>query len=193
MPAPQPACLTAMALLRSLIHMVWMLVTVIPWRSWMVASTPFAARRAHVWRRFWLVLAIGGAARDLRRAVAHARLWSNLPLGTTSPAILLVKHQSTLRDVSDADHHAAPAGVCVQEGAAVCAVLRLGHWTLRHDPHRPQQGKQAFATRWWSRASGCWRKGIWVIMFPEGTRIPRGQAGSTRRVAPGWLWRPARR
>ena len=37
-----------------------------------------------------------------------------------------------------ADTDAAPAGLRVQEGAAVRALLRLGHGAHGHDPHRPQ-------------------------------------------------------
>ena len=46
-----------------------------------------------------------------------------------------------LRNFFDAGHHAAPAGVCVQKRIALCAVLRLGHWPLGHDSHRPQPAR----------------------------------------------------
>ena len=62
-----------MALVRSLIHALWMLVTVIPVALWMVAATPFASAE-HMYRcaRFWLVLATQdlsakGTARSHRR------------------------------------------------------------------------------------------------------------------------------
>jgi 1-acyl-sn-glycerol-3-phosphate acyltransferase len=76
--------------------MLWMLVTVIPWAILMIVASPFVSsvtlyHMAQTWLR--------GAMHGLR-VICGVR-WrvtgmENLPQGRTSPAILLVKHQSTL-------------------------------------------------------------------------------------------------
>ena len=85
-----------MVLLRSLIHVLWMFVTVVPYATAIVVLSPFA-RSSTLYRlaRGWLAQAMRGLT-----VICGVR-WrvhgmENLPSGVTSPAILLVKHQSTL-------------------------------------------------------------------------------------------------
>ena len=73
-----------------------MLLTVVPWGIWMVVSSLWASGEAMYWKA-----AAGWDGRSRRCASCAACRWrvsgmENLPQGKTSPAILLVKHQSTL-------------------------------------------------------------------------------------------------
>jgi 1-acyl-sn-glycerol-3-phosphate acyltransferase len=89
-----------MSAIRSAIHLLWMLITVIPVAFWMVAAAPFAsARHMLASANFFLACAMYGL-----RAICGVN-WKiigaeNLPgvdaNGHAMPAILLVKHQSTL-------------------------------------------------------------------------------------------------
>ena len=84
------------SLLRSAVHMVWMLVTVAPWGVIMVLAS-LRVRGAPLWWMAvrWLGWVIDGARVILGIQVRVSGM-ENLPVGVTSPAILLVKHQSTL-------------------------------------------------------------------------------------------------
>ena len=85
-----------MAFLRSLIHMAWMLVTVVPWGIIMLLAS-LRVRGTPLWWMAvrWLRWVIDGARIVLGIRVRVSGM-ENLPDGATSPAILLVKHQSTL-------------------------------------------------------------------------------------------------
>ena len=85
-----------MDLLRSLLHGLWMLLTVVPWGIWMVVSSLWASGEAMYWKAArWLGWQID-ALRILCGVQVRVSGMENLPEGKTSPAILLVKHQSTL-------------------------------------------------------------------------------------------------
>ena len=85
-----------MAFLRSTVHFVWLLLTVVPYALFILGM---AAAGVKGERLYWL------AAKWLTMAIQSARLlvgiqyritgMENLPTGSTSPAVLLVKHQST--------------------------------------------------------------------------------------------------
>ncbi len=81
--------------LRSLLHLLFMAVTVVPWALAVVVAAPFLSS-AQVYRMCvrWLKLAVdsGTVILGIRN---HVIGFENLPVGTTAPAVLLVKHQST--------------------------------------------------------------------------------------------------
>jgi 1-acyl-sn-glycerol-3-phosphate acyltransferase len=84
-----------MALLRSILHALWMLVTVIPWGIWMVTASLWSSGEQMYWKAArWLGWQIDGA-RILCGIQVRVTGMENLPVGKTAPAILLVKHQST--------------------------------------------------------------------------------------------------
>ncbi|NML46947.1 1-acyl-sn-glycerol-3-phosphate acyltransferase [Ramlibacter sp. G-1-2-2] len=165
-----------MSFLRSFIHALWMLVTVIPWAIIMIVASPFRSGVAmYGMAQTWLGWAIHGL-----RVICGVR-WrvqgmENLPQGETSPAILLVKHQSTMETFLMPLLMPHPlAYVFKKELLSVpffgwaMGKLDMIHIdrSLRTQAFNKvvEQGKRLLA------------QGIWVIMFPEGTRIPRGQAG----------------
>ncbi len=169
-----------MSLLRSVIHLLWMLVTVIPVAFWMVAASPFAsAQRMYNSARFFLACAMYGL-----RAICGVG-WrvsgtENLPgldaNGQPLPAVLLVKHQSTLETFLMPLIMPRPLAYVFKKeilyipffgwGIARCDMIHIDR----------KLGKQAFqkVVEQGRRLLG---QGTWVIMFPEGTRIPRGQVG----------------
>ena len=93
---PRPPRASPGALARSVLHMLWMLVTVVPWGIIMVLASVRVRGTALWWMAVrWLGWVIGGA-RVLLGIQVRVTGMENLPDGATSPAVLLVKHQSTL-------------------------------------------------------------------------------------------------
>jgi len=169
-----------MALIRSIIHMLWMLITVVPVAFWMVATAPFSgAQHMYGSAKAFLACAIYGL-----RAICGVN-WrvsgmDNLPgldaSGHQLPAILLVKHQSTLETFLMPLIMPRPLAYVFKKeilyipffgwGIARCDMIHIDR----------QQGKQAFQ-KVIEQGQRLLADGTWVIMFPEGTRITRGQVG----------------
>ena len=84
------------AFLRSVLHMVVMAVSIVPCALLIVLSAAVGVGAAARYKvaQFWLWLSIQ-AARLLLGIEYRTQGFENLPVGQTSPAILLVKHQST--------------------------------------------------------------------------------------------------
>ena len=83
------------AFIRSILHALWMLVTVVPWAIAMLVASLWLRGIPLYWMAAgWLRVAVGGA-RVLTGIRVRVTGMENLPQGATTPAILLVKHQST--------------------------------------------------------------------------------------------------
>ncbi len=165
-----------MAILRSLLHMAWMLVTVIPVAMVLLgaAALQFNGKRLYRIAVFWLGLAISGARYILGiRYVVEGR--DNLP-AAGQPVVLLVKHQSTyetfLMPVI------MPSDLAYVFKRELLYVPFFGWAIGRLDMvHIDRQLKSQAFNRVVQQGRELLARGIWVIMFPEGTRIARGQAG----------------
>ena len=85
-----------MALIRSVIHLLWMGITVVPYALAIMLGTLLGVRGVPLYRiaRAWLSLCISGA-RVVLGIRAEVTGMENLPQGANEGAILLVKHQST--------------------------------------------------------------------------------------------------
>ena len=84
-----------MNLIRSVLHMLWMGVTVIPWATAVVILSPLVGSTRLYWICVgWLATAVKGGTwiLGIRNRVSGME---NLPLGAKDAAVLLVKHQST--------------------------------------------------------------------------------------------------
>lgn len=166
-----------MALLRSLLHMLWMLVTVIPVAFAMLTAAALQVSSHRLYRMavFWLSLAIGGAKYILGIRY-ELRGLEHLP-APGQPAILLVKHQSTyetfLMPVI------MPSDLAYVFKKELLYVPFFGWGIGRLDMiHIDRKLRNKAFQKVVSQGRDLLGRGIWVIMFPEGTRIDRGQAGT---------------
>ncbi len=165
-----------MAFVRSVVHMLWMLVTVIPWGIIMVVAS-IRVRGTPLWWMAvrWLGWAIGGA-RAILGIETRVTGFENLPIGATSPAILLVKHQSTLETFLMPTLMPHPLAYVFKK--ELIYVPFFGWAMARLDMIHIDRSQRAQAfNKVVAQGKQLLAQGIWIIMFPEGTRIPRGQKG----------------
>jgi 1-acyl-sn-glycerol-3-phosphate acyltransferase len=159
--------------LRSLVHMLWALFWVIPTAFWMMAATPFVnGHQMFTYAKFFLARTMHGL-RVICGVDWRLHGMDNLPNG---PAILLVKHQSTLetflmplimpRDLAYVFKKELLYVPFFGWGIGRCDMIHIDR----------SKGKEAFA-KVVEQGQRLLDKGVWVIMFPEGTRIPRGKQG----------------
>ena len=166
-----------LSLLRSLLHGVWMLVTVVPYALAILFAAPFAQpitlyRLAQGWLRCVMV---GLSVICGVRWRVHGM--ENLPDGATSPAILLVKHQSTLETFLMPVLMPHPLAYVFKRELLYIPFFgwAIGRLDMVHIDR--SQRAQAFS-KVVEQGKRLLAQGVWVIMFPEGTRIPRGKAGT---------------
>ena len=167
----------AASLLRSVVHMVWMLVTVVPWGIIMlVMSLGVRGTRLYWMAVRWLRWSIDGA-RLLLGIQVQVKGMENLPDGAKSPAILLVKHQSTFETFLLPTLMPHPLAYVFKKELLYVPFFgwAMGRLDMIHIDR--SQRAQAF-NRVVAQGKDLLAQGIWIIMFPEGTRIPRGEKGS---------------
>jgi 1-acyl-sn-glycerol-3-phosphate acyltransferase len=167
-----------MAALRSTLHMAFMFVTVIPYSLVIVLARLLGARGDQLYgmAQRWLTLSVD-AARVIMGIRYQIQGQENLPVGETSPAILLVKHQSTYETFLMPAIMPHPLAYVFKKELLYVPFFgwAIGSLDMIHID-RSQRAK-AFA-KVVEQGQALLAKGVWVIMFPEGTRIPRGQRGS---------------
>lgn len=166
-----------MSLLRSLLHTLWMLVTVMPWAIIMLLASIRVRGNPLYWMAVrWLRWAIDGARVILGIQVRVSGA-ENLPVGETSPAILLVKHQSTFETFLMPTLMPHPLAYVFKKELLQVPFFgwAMGRLDMIHIDRK--QGSQAFA-KVVAQGQELLARGVWIIMFPEGTRIARGQQGT---------------
>ena len=167
-----------MAVLRSTLHMALMFVTVIPYTLLILLARLFGASgdKRYVIAQRWLTLSID-AARVIMGIRYQVHGQDNLPVGETSPAILLVKHQSTYETFLMPAIMPHPLAYVFKKELLYVPFFgwSIGSLDMIHID-RSQRAK-AFA-KVVEQGKALLAKGVWVIMIPEGTRIPRGERGS---------------
>ena len=101
-------------------------------------------------------------------------------VGKTSPAILLVKHQSTLETFLMPTLMPHPLAYVFKKELIYIPFFgwAMGRMDMIHIDR--SQRAQAF-NKVVEQGKRLLAQGMWVIMFPEGTRIPRGQKGKYKR------------
>jgi 1-acyl-sn-glycerol-3-phosphate acyltransferase len=166
-----------MALIRSILHMAWIVLTVIPWGFALVVVSIWVRRTPLWWFAVnWFRLVIWGT-RVILGVKVQVNGLEHLPEGAKSPAILLSKHQSTLETLLLPTLMPHPlAFVFKRELLRIpffgWSMARLDMIYIDRESralalkHVIEQGKRLLA------------QGTWVIMFPEGTRIPPGGKGT---------------
>lgn len=166
-----------MNLLRSWLHLLFMGVTLVPWAlTALVASLFMRGERLYWLCVGWVRLVVWAAGWMLgirNRVIGY----ENLPTGTRAPAILLAKHQSTWETFCLPVLMPHPLAFVFKKELLY---VPLFGWALgRLDMIHIDRAKrvQAFA-KVVQQGQRLLDQGTWVIMFPEGTRIPRGQQGT---------------
>jgi 1-acyl-sn-glycerol-3-phosphate acyltransferase len=162
---------------RSALFFVWLLVTVVPIAIAVLVTSIFMRGDRLYWMCVsFLRLAIWGARVicGVRwRVHGMQRLPSADPL---APVILCPKHQSTWETFAFPTLMAHPLAYVFKRELLY---IPFFGWAMgRLDMIHIDRSKRTEA---WSKVAEQGRRlmarGIWVIMFPEGTRTPRGQQG----------------
>jgi 1-acyl-sn-glycerol-3-phosphate acyltransferase len=166
-----------MSLIRSIIHLLWMAITIVPYTLAIMLSTLFGMRGRPVYRiaRAWLALSIDGA-RFILGIRTRVTGMENLPTGERDGVVLLVKHQSTYETFLMPAIMPRPLAYVFKKELLRVPFFgwSIGRLDMIHIDRKLRT--QAF-NRVVQRGKELLDQGIWVIMFPEGTRTERGQKG----------------
>lgn len=166
-----------MSLIRSVLHLLFMGVTVVPWALAVLLAAPFLNSTRIYWMcAGWLRVAVWGG-RWILGIRNHVIGYENLPIGQKAPAVLLVKHQSTWETFCMPTLMPHPLAYVFKK--ELLYVPFFGWAMAKMDMIHIDRSKRAQAFgRVVEQGRRLLAQGTWVIMFPEGTRIPRGQQGS---------------
>lgn len=167
--------------IRSILFLLWMSITVVPWAIVVLIFSMFVRGAPVYWLcAGWLRVAIWGC-KVICGVKKRVHGMENLPDG---PVILLSKHQSTWETF--AYPTIMPRPLCYVFKRELLYIPFFGWAMGRIDMIHIDRSR---LTQAWNRVAEQGRKhmaaGNWVIMFPEGTRAPRGgkgtyKAGGTR-------------
>jgi 1-acyl-sn-glycerol-3-phosphate acyltransferase len=166
--------------LRSVLHLIWMILFVIPTALYMVVLAPFVSKD-HQFKaaRFFLARSIYGL-RTICGVNWRVSGEENLPgLGADGkqlPAILLVKHQSQYETFLMPLIMPRPLAFVFKKELLYIPFFGWGIGLVDMIHIDRKLGKQAFQ-KVAEQGRRLLARGTWVIMFPEGTRIPRGKVG----------------
>ena len=166
-----------MNLIRSVLHMLWMVVTVIPWATAVVIVSPFVSSTRLYWIcAGWLATAVNGGTwiLGIRNRVSGLE---NLPTGEKDPAVLLVKHQSTWETFCMPALMPHPLAYVFKRELLYVPFFGWAMGRLDMIHINRADGARAFA-KVVQQGQRLLDEGTWVIMFPEGTRIDRGLKGN---------------
>ncbi|MDR2853405.1 MAG: 1-acyl-sn-glycerol-3-phosphate acyltransferase [Burkholderiaceae bacterium] len=166
-----------MRLIRSTLYLLWLAVTLIPWTSMMVLVSlvirgkPLYAL-AVIWCRY---MALGGA-RWLLGIRYRVHGIENLPQDPRAGAVVLSKHQSAIETFLLPI--VMPHQLSYVLKRELLRIPFFGWGLARLDVipiDRSLRGQAS--TKLAEHGKPLLDQGIWVAVFPEGTRIPRGQKG----------------
>lgn len=165
-----------MNLLRSIAHMLWMIFTVIPWALGVLVFSLFGSSTQVYWLcAGWLRLAVTGGTKILGIQNRVTGM-ENLPTTALGSCVLLVKHQSTWETFSMVTLMPHPLAFVFKK--ELLYVPFFGWAMSRMDMIHIDRSQRAQAFgKVVEQGKRLMAQGVWVIMFPEGTRIPRGQKG----------------
>ncbi len=167
-----------MSFIRSVLHMAWMAITVIPYTLAIVFGALLGMGRARRYRiaAAWLGLSSVQSGRAILGIQTRVTGMENLPVGEKTPAVLLVKHQSTFETFLMPAIMPHPLAYVFKKELLYVPFFgwSIGLLDMIHIDRslRTQAFKKVVA-----QGKERLAQGIWIIMFPEGTRIARGQKG----------------
>jgi 1-acyl-sn-glycerol-3-phosphate acyltransferase len=165
-----------MNFIRSVLHLLWMAVTVVPWALFVILVSYFVRSTTLYWIcAGWLRTAVLGGTwiLGIRNRVQGME---NLPQGNTDPAVLLVKHQSTWETFVMPTIMPHPLAYVFKRELLFVPFFGWAMARLDMIHIDRKQRSRAFA-KVVQQGRRLMAQGVWVIMFPEGTRIERGQVG----------------
>jgi 1-acyl-sn-glycerol-3-phosphate acyltransferase len=164
--------------LRSAVFVAWLVATVVPWGLLMLLLSVFVRGTRLYWpTMMWLRMAIWGA-RTLCGVRHRVHGMDNLPTAANRRAAVLLasKHQSTWETFAYPTLMPHPLAYVFKR--ELLYVPFFGWAMARLDMIHIDRRKRTEA---WNKVAAQGRllfdRGIWVIMFPEGTRTARGQQG----------------
>ena len=164
--------------LRSALFILWMAVTVVPWALAVLVASLFMRGDRIYWMCVgWLRTAMWGC-RVICGVRSRIRGMDNLPpADRQSPVILLSKHQSTWETFTYPAIMSHPLAYVFKR--ELIYIPFFGWAMARMDMIHIDRSKRNEAfTRVVEQGQRILANGSWIIMFPEGTRIPRGQQGT---------------
>ncbi|HET7794996.1 MAG TPA: lysophospholipid acyltransferase family protein [Rhizobacter sp.] len=165
---------TAFWALRSLLFVLWMSVTVVPWAIAVLVYSIFVRGDPIYWLcAGWLRVAMWGC-RVICGVQPRVQGMENLP---DDAVILLPKHQSTWETFFFPTLMPRPLAYVFKR--ELLFIPFFGWAMARMDMIHIDRSKRTEA---WNKVAEQGRRlmnaGHWVIMFPEGTRAARGQKGT---------------
>jgi 1-acyl-sn-glycerol-3-phosphate acyltransferase len=165
--------------LRSALFVVWMTVTVVPWGVLMLLLSLFVRGERLYWATMvWLRLTILGA-RHLCGVRHRVQGMQHLPTAAQhrSAVVLAAKHQSTWETFAFPTLMPHPLAYVFKR--ELLHIPFFGWAMARLDMIHIDRSKRAEA---WIKVAAQGKRlaeqGVWVIMFPEGTRVARGRQGA---------------
>ena len=170
--------MTLLAALRSALFVLWLAVTVVPWALAVLLASIFLRGDALYWMcANWLSVAMWGC-----RTICGVRMriqgMDNLPpADRQSPVILMSKHQSTWETFTYPTIMSHPLAYVFKRELLY---IPFFGWAMgRLDMIHIDRSKRAEAfNRVVEQGQRILGNGSWIIMFPEGTRTPRGSQGT---------------
>jgi 1-acyl-sn-glycerol-3-phosphate acyltransferase len=169
----------ALAALRSLLFVLWMAVTVVPWALAVLVMSLFVSSTTLYWAcAGWLRVAIWGC-RVICGVRARVVGMENVPTAADAKGAVLLapKHQSTWETFALPTLMPHPLAYVFKR--ELLYIPFFGWAMARMDMIHIDRSKRAEA---WAKVAEQGRRlfseGVWVIMFPEGTRTPRGGQGT---------------
>ena len=164
--------------LRSALFVLWMVVTVVPWAILMLALSIFVRGTRLYWpTMMWLRMAIWGA-RVICGVKHRVTGMENVPTAAegTKAVLLASKHQSTWETFAFPALLSHPLAYVFKR--ELLYVPFFGWAMARMDMIHIDRGRRTEAwNKVLTQGKRLLAQGIWVIMFPEGTRIARGRKG----------------
>lgn len=166
-----------MALIRSVLHLLWMAITVMPYALVVVFGALLRMPKAWVYRTAvaWLSLSVS-AARVIMGIRTRIIGMEHLPQAQGSAVVLLVKHQSAFETFLMPAIMPRPLAYVFKKELLYIPFFgwAIGRLDMIHID-RSQRTKAFHKVV--QQGKALLNKGVWVIMFPEGTRIARGEKG----------------
>jgi len=170
---------TVLCALRSALFVLWMALTVVPWALAVLVCSLWLSSTGVYWMcAGWLRTAIWGA-RTICGVRWRVQGMHHLPAAAegTRAVLLASKHQSTWETFAYPALMSHPLAYVFKR--ELLYIPFFGWAMARMDMIHIDRSKRTEA---WAKVAAQGKRlaalGVWVIMFPEGTRAPRGGQGS---------------